>query len=96
MSSPNNDHYKKRIKDGIETINICERLMCNGIPEDLWDRVIRNFNIAQSFKYIDRFGAKGDTEGAFMCDLEKAEDYIYRAKTGKFKSATIAKGEDCK
>lgn len=80
-SDLHDEHYKS--KDGtIETIDIIERLVCNGVPFELYDTVKRNYNVAQAFKYMDRQGKKASED--VSKELMKAENYIHRARTGKW------------
>ena len=71
------DHYVSRRDDCGETIDIIEkRLLLRGIPEDYHKVVVRNYNICQAFKYIDRLDAKdeGDKE------LDKSLNYLFRSR----------------
>lgn len=72
------EHYASRKDKCGETIDIMERLMCHDIPEELHSIVLRNFNVAQAFKYMDRLGAKDTADK----ELNKAENCIHRARTG--------------
>jgi hypothetical protein len=75
------EHYEKRRKDGVETIDIIERLMVHNIPEEYHRQVLMNYNVAQAFKYMDRLGSKDEAEK----ELAKAENYLHRARTAEWK-----------
>ena len=74
-------HYKSE-SGSIETIDVIERLICNGIPEEYHETIKRNYCVGQAFKYLDRQGKKS-TESIDK-ELTKAENYIHRARTGKW------------
>jgi len=74
------EHYKNRENDGVETIDIIERLMVHNIPEEYHSQVLMNYSVAQAFKYMDRLGAKDDA----IKELDKACNYLHRAKTGEW------------
>ena len=74
-------HYKSE-NESMETIDIIERLICNGIPEEYHETIKRNYCVGQAFKYLDRQGKKS-TESVDK-ELTKAENYIHRARTGKW------------
>ncbi len=70
------EHYKGLKKLGIESIAILENFMemdCKLTPT-------QKFLCASALKYILRVGRKDSVE----IDLQKAENYIHRARTGKW------------
>ena len=82
MSQPNNKTATGEYYDGkIETIDylefMTESLIKNGVvPKTAYD-------IVAALKYLSpRLGAKADTP--IELDLMKAENYIHRARTGKW------------
>lgn len=79
---PNNQTATGEYYDGkIETIQYLEQmaecLIKNGVPPK------QAYNIIAALKYLSsRLGAKDDTP--IEVDLMKAENYIHRARTGKW------------
>lgn len=76
------DHYATR-RDDFETIKTQLRMMVHRIPEEFHEVVIRNFQVATAFKYMDRLGEKDD----FNKELDKAINYLTRARTGDWVKA---------
>lgn len=81
-ATPNNKTASGEYYDGeIETIQYLEQmaecLIRNGVPPK------KAHNIIAALKYLSpRLGAKDDTP--IELDLMKAENYIHRARTGKW------------
>lgn len=69
-------HYKGLEKLGIESIAILENFM----EMDCKLTLTQKFLCASALKYILRVGRKDSVE----IDLQKAENYIHRARTGKW------------
>ena len=75
--SKHDKHYSSRRDDYGETIDIIEkRLLLRGIPKKFHEKIVRNYNICQAFKYLDRLDAKdeGDKE------LDKSLNYLFRSR----------------
>lgn len=70
------EHYKGLKKLGIESIAILENFM----EMDSKLTPTQKFLCASALKYILRVGRKDSVE----IDLQKAENYIHRARTGKW------------
>jgi hypothetical protein len=79
--SNHDDHYRRIKAKGIEPILMQESIICQSIPEEYHAIAKRNLSLAQAVRYIARAGEK-DQETA---DIEKAENYLHRARTGKWR-----------
>lgn len=83
-----NEHYKHKF---IEAIDVQEQIILNGIPNlkyvnngidlNLHDVILQNFRAATAAKYLIRLNLKDEP----INELDKAENYIFRSKTGKWK-----------
>ena len=60
---------------GIETITLIEDIMSRGLPP------VKAYMVGNAAKYIIRMGKKTED---FESDLFKAENYLHRARTGKW------------
>jgi hypothetical protein len=94
--SNHDDHYRRIEAMGIEPILMQESIICQSLPEEFHAIAKRNLSLAQAVRYIARAGEKGQE----TADIEKAENYLHRARTGKWRAsektsdATPAIGED--
>ena len=74
------DHYREVESRGVEPIEVAETIICNQIPEEFHAILKRNYSLAQAGKYFMRCGTKDDPSK----ELEKAANYLHRARTGKW------------
>ena len=75
------DHYREIERIGVEPIEAMETAVLAGIPAPHHAAVLRNLNIAMAVKYLLRCGSKDAPEE----ELRKAENYLHRARTGRWK-----------
>lgn len=75
-------HYRTLEAKGTEPIECMEALVCRGIPEDLHRIAKRNLNMAMASKHQDRAGEKCGE--AWEKELQKAENYLHRAWSGRW------------
>lgn len=75
-------HYRTLEAKGAEPIERMEALVCRGIPEDLHRIAKRNLNMAMASKHQDRAGEKSGE--AWEKELQKAENYLHRAWSGRW------------
>ena len=75
-------HYRALEAKGAEPIERMEALVCRGIPEDLHRIAKRNLNMAMASKHQDRAGEKSGE--AWEKELQKAENYLHRAWSGRW------------
>ena len=76
-------HYREIERVGVEPIEAMETAILAGIPAPHHAAVLRNLNVAMAVKYLLRCGSKDAPEE----ELRKAENYIHRARTGRWKPA---------
>lgn len=69
------EHYRTK---AIEPITVQEQVMLSAkeVPED------RRLHIAQAIRYLMRVGTKAGED--WQKELDKAENYIHRARTGNW------------
>ena len=79
------DHYREIERVGVEPIEAMETAILAGIPAPHHAAVLRNFSIAMATKYLLRCGSKDEPEE----ELRKAENYLHRARTGKWPSKEV-------
>ena len=60
---------------GIETITLIEDIMSRGLPP------VKAYMVGNAAKYIIRMGKKTED---FESDIFKAENYLHRARTGRW------------
>lgn len=72
------EHYRKIESCGVEPIEVCETIICTGIPPEFHESLKRNYNLAQANKYLMRCSQKGDMKK----DLDKARNYLHRSEHG--------------
>ena len=77
------EHYREIERTGVEPIEAMETAILAGIPAPHHAAVLRNLSIAMAVKYLLRCGSKGAPEE----ELRKAENYLHRARTGRWKPA---------
>lgn len=75
-------HYRTLEAKGAEPIEHMEAIVCRGIPEDLHRIAKRNLNMAMASKHQDRAGEKSGE--AWEKELQKAENYLHRAWSGRW------------
>lgn len=75
-------HYRTLEAKGAEPIEHMEALVCRDIPEDLHRIAKRNLNMAMASKHQDRAGEKSGE--AWEKELQKAENYLHRAWSGRW------------
>lgn len=80
MTEKHDQHYRNLETRGIEPIKAMESVICNGIPESMHPVARRNLNIAQAIRYLLRAGEKEGQSASK--DLDKAANYVHRARTG--------------
>lgn len=75
------EHYREIERTGVEPIEAMETAILAGIPAPHHAAVLRNLSIAMAVKYLLRCGSKDEPEE----ELRKAENYLHRARTGRWK-----------
>ena len=78
--SKHDAHYRAIEDMGVEPIAVMEAIVCAGIPPELHETARRNLRAALAAKYLLRLGHKD----AGAKELDKAANYIHRARTGEW------------
>jgi len=76
------EHYRKLESEKKEPIIRMEEKICNEIPVEFHLICKRNLNLAMCEKHTSRAGEKKGED--WKKELEKAENYLHRARTGNW------------